>query len=387
MPFADEMLGAQQAEALVSIMGDAAGRPLAATAETARGLDGLSLSGRARALAAGLLADVGGDHAVIAAAVRRALDRPDFDGWLLWPVGLAVALRGVDEGSAESFDGAMEVLRELTPRMTSEFAIRPLLRHDLDRGLEHLLSWTADQDWNVRRLASEGSRPLLPWAERIPRLVTDPSPTLPILDALFDDPEESVRRSVANHLNDHSRAHSAFAVAAARGWLVRGGDGAERTARHAMRTLVKRGDPGALELLGFPPAELSVAPLRVTPEAVALGGAAAFAAVVENRGASEARLVIDYVLFFPGARGDERRKVFKLAQRTLAPGERALVEGRHVFREISTRRYYPGRHGLALQINGVLHDRADFAFGGEEAAPPSARDRSRPRRGTDPSQR
>lgn len=266
MPFTDELLGARQAELLVEALGDAAGGTLAATRTAAGGLGALSLSGRARALAAAILSDVEGDHARLAAVVRRALERPDFEGWLLWPVGLAVALRAVDEGSASGFDGAMDVLRELTPRMTSEFAVRPLLRHDLDRALAHMRAWTADPDWHVRRLASEGSRPLLPWAERIPALVADPEPSRPILDALFDDPEASVRRSVANHLNDHSRAHAAFAVATARGWRESGGGAhVERTSKHALRTLVKRGDPGALALLGFPPAELAVSPFGSRP--------------------------------------------------------------------------------------------------------------------------
>lgn len=365
MPFADELLGARQAAALIEIMGGASGRSFDATAEAAGRLDRLALSDRARALANALLADVDGDQERLAALVRRSLDAPGFAGSALWPVGLAVAMRGIGEGSARSFDTAMSVLRDLTPHWTSEFAVRPLLRHDLDRALAHLRDWTTDADWNVRRLASEGSRPLLPWAERIPALVADPEPSRPILDALHDDPEESVRRSVANHLNDHSRAHASFAVEVARGWRSGGGRHLERTTRHAMRTLVKRGDPAALELLGFPPVDVAVSPLEVAPVAVADGGTVSFGATVENRGAETARLVIDYALFFPGARGAERSKVFKLAQRTLAPGERVRVEGSHSFRRISTRRYYPGLHGVALQINGVVRERADFVLEAE----------------------
>jgi 3-methyladenine DNA glycosylase AlkC len=62
----------------------------------------------------------------------------------------------------------------------------------------------------VRRLVSEGSRPRLPWGLQLKALVADPSPTLPLLRALQDDPSEYVRRSVANHLNDIAKDHPAW---------------------------------------------------------------------------------------------------------------------------------------------------------------------------------
>ncbi len=367
MSMTDELLGEPNARILVEALRTAEpGNPFTATSRAAGALGALTLSGRARALARELLTDVDGDPERLTAIVDRALQLPDFEGWILWPAGLGVAWSSVRAGSPEAFDAGMEALRALTPRMTSEFAIRPMLLHDLDRSLAHLTAWTADPDRHVRRLASEGSRPLLPWAERIPALVADPAPTRAILDALYDDPEESVRRSVANHLNDHSRAHPAFAVAAARGWREAGGDHVDRTARHALRTLVKRGDPDALELLGFPPARVAVSPLELSRDPVPAGGSVRFRSRIENLGEQPARLVIDYVLTFPGARGTERSKVFKIAQRSLEPGEHTLVEMSHSFRPITTRRYYPGHYALALQINGVAHERARFTVAEEE---------------------
>ncbi|QBE49867.1 DNA alkylation repair protein [Leucobacter triazinivorans] len=361
MSMTDELLGSAATETLLEALGDAVpGNPMRATRGAADALDALTLSGRARALAGGILEDVAGDHAALAEVVRSAMPHPGFKGWLLWPVGLSVARRAVHEDSRAAFDDAMSVLRELTPRFTSEFAIRPLLLHDLDRALDHLAEWTREDDWNVRRLASEGSRPLLPWGERIPALVADPAPSRPILDALFDDPSDSVRRSVANHLNDHSRAHTAFALDTVRGWQRRGGEHTPRTARHALRTLVKRGDPEALTLLGFPPAHVTVSPLYVSPDRVEAGGTVRFGATIENPGDGPAALMVDYVLFFPGARGEERTKVFKLARRDVGPGERTSVEAAHSFRPITTRRYFTGAYGIALQVNGVRHERADF---------------------------
>ena len=375
----DELLGAERVAILIETLeATVPGGALPTVRETAAGLDRLTLSGRAKALAAAILADIDGGYAPLAAAVRRAAEHPDFEGWLLWPAGLAVAL-GADDAAGDehgraAFDDALEVLRELTPRMTSEFSVRPLLRHDHERALARMTGWIDDPDWNVRRLASEGTRPLLPWGERVPALVSDPSLTLPIIDALHDDPSDSVRRSAANHLNDHSRAHPAFAVETARGWLAHRGGPAEltarhteRTVRHAMRTLVKRGDPGALALLGFPPAEIEVEPLVLSAQEIAGGGSVGFGAAIENVGDAEARLVIDYALFFPDARGRERSKVFKIAERVLAPGDRTSIAATHSFRPITTRRYYPGDYAVALQVNGVLHPRADFSLRAESS--------------------
>ncbi|WP_053386336.1 DNA alkylation repair protein [Leucobacter japonicus] len=373
MSMTDDLLGTSQATTLARILGAAhagqlgsGGVAIAASAAApemsaaAQSLTGLGLSERARALAGAIEIDFGSDPVRIAALTRDALADDEFTGWMLWPAGLAVARTAVARDDVHAFDEALAVLRELTPRMTSEFAIRPLLLHDLDRALPQLLEWTQHDDWNVRRLASEGSRPLLPWAERIPALVADPVRSRAILDALYDDPEESVRRSVANHLNDHSRAHAAHVVEAVTGWRTSGGAHVERTARHALRTLVKRGDVGALTFLGFGAVNISVAPLVLTSEQVPLGGEIGFAGELTNVGDAVAHVIVDYVLGFPDARGGERRKVFKLVQRELAPGESVTVSGTQSFRPLTTRRYYPGVAWVALQVNGVVQDRAAF---------------------------
>lgn len=364
----DELLGSARVDRLIEALEAArTARPFTETRRVAAELPQLSLSDRSRALAGALLIDVPGAHGEFVAVVREALQDPGFgtaaDGWILWPVGLATAGRAVEDGSQEAFDAGMAMLRELTPRFTSEFSVRPMLRHDLPRALAHMESWVDDPDWNVRRLATEGSRPLLPWGERLPALVADPAKTRRILDALHTDPSDSVRRSVANHLNDHSRAHADYTVEVAGAWLAAAGPHAERTVRHALRTLVKRGDLGALGLLGFDAAALDglvVPALTLSPERVPGAGSVRFAAEIANTADRTAELMIDYVLFFPDARGAERVKVFKLGRRSLAPGERTEIAASHSFRPITTRRYYPGRYGVALQINGVVQDRADF---------------------------
>ncbi len=185
MPFADELIGPHVAEQLTTSIQDAAPeQPLRELPRAAHELDGLSLRERADLLCDALLADVPGDYATLAAVVRGAYHHtPDFGGWLLWPVTSAVATRAVHDNSDAAFSDAMALLAELTGRLTSEFAIRTLLRHDLDRALIIVAEWTTSTDEHVRRLATEGTRPYLPWAVRVPEIVSRGGITVPILDA------------------------------------------------------------------------------------------------------------------------------------------------------------------------------------------------------------
>ncbi|MCW8098241.1 DNA alkylation repair protein [Streptomyces tauricus] len=368
MPFADELIGRHTVQSLISAMRTAAPDAELTALRAAPGLlDPLSLRERADLLRDALLADLPGDYAALARTVRVARDHaPQFTGWLIWPVTSALATRAVQEGGAAAFDDAMDLLASLTGRLSSEFAIRTLLRHDLDRALGVVVgAWTGSADADVRRLASEGTRPYLPWAVRVPDILARPAVTVPILDALYRDESEYVRRSVANHLNDLSRDHPDIVVAAARRWLENPGATTERLVRHGLRTLVKRGHPGALELLGFPPATLEVEGPRLDHAVVPFGGTVRFTASIRNTGDVQARLTIDYVVHHRKANGGQTGKTFKLTTRTLAPDERIDIAREHSFRPITTRRYHPGPHAVSLQINGVATARADF----ELAAP------------------
>lgn len=168
------------------------------------------------------------------------------------PHSFFIAEYGVDpsdNGGEDPFDISMVALRELTMRFTSEFAIRPFLTRDLNRTLSQVMRWTTDPNPHVRRLCSEGTRPRLPWGKRIPALVEDPSPTVPILEQLNRDPSLYVRRSVANHLGDIAKDHPEFVIEICLRWLEE--DPSPETkwlVRHAVRGLAKKGHPAALAL-------------------------------------------------------------------------------------------------------------------------------------------
>ncbi|GAB3218534.1 DNA alkylation repair protein [Mycolicibacterium hippocampi] len=362
MPLAEELINDRTAAALITaIEGAAPQNPLVALRAARTALAALPLRSRADLLRDALLTDIPGDFATLAAVVRSARDgAAPFDGWLIWPVSTAIADRAVADGGPAAFDDAMGLLADLTGRLSAEFAIRALLRHDPDRALELISAWTTSPDAAVRRLASEGTRPYLPWATRVPQLTARPGATVWILDALYRDPDPAVRRSVANHLNDLSRDHADLVVSAARRWLAAPDADTAAVARHGLRTLVKRGHPDALQLLGFGAVTVEVDGPVVDRATVPFGGSVRFSATIRNDGDRPARLAIDYAVHHRKANGGQTPKVFKLTTRTLGPGERVTVTKEHSLRPITTRRYYPGPHAVDIRVNGVASSRADF---------------------------
>lgn len=151
-------------------------------------------------------------------------------------------------GGRDPFEVSMKAQYELTRRFSAEFSMRPYLIKWPERTLERLMEWTRDPDPHVRRLCSEGARPRLPWAMRIPAFVKDPTPVLPILEALKDDVDLYVRRSVANHIGDIAKDHPQLAFEICERWLA--GASAERKwmIRHAVRHPAKKGVAAALRL-------------------------------------------------------------------------------------------------------------------------------------------
>jgi 3-methyladenine DNA glycosylase AlkC len=362
VPTADELLSAAQVKALLKCLRAAdPGCKWTALSASTKPFADLGLSERALFVRDALLHDLPTSYAAAAKIFRVALRNPALRSWMVWPVGEVVAVKAISSARDRDFDDGLALLAQLTTRFSSEFAIRNFLNADLERTLDAALAWTSHADEAVRRLASEGTRPRLPWAKQVPAFRSQPAAAIGILDALYTDESETVRRSVANHLNDISRADPVLAVRTAQRWLKRPDENTLRLVRHAMRTLIKQADPGALSLMGFsPPQGVLVSGPRVVTNVVALGDELVFEGVVTNEGSHEVRLVIDYIVHYRKANGLTAPKVFKLSAKTLAPGESLAFAKRHSFKPISTRKHYVGQHSIELQVNGVRSVGATF---------------------------
>jgi 3-methyladenine DNA glycosylase AlkC len=327
--------------------------------ETLDGLDDLELKARVDRIADGLQRHLPPDTRVRSSILRAVLhpvqgsspeqtsDETGMRGFAIWPLSLVAGRHGLDE-----MEVTLDLLKDMTKRFSSEFGIRYPLIHDQDRVLKTLSSWLDDPDPAVRRLVSEGTRPRLPWAQQLPRLIADPTPALPLLHRLRDDPSDYVRRSVANHLNDISKDHPELLVDLAADWMKGADDARRKLIRHACRSLIKAGNPEALTLFGHAPPKLFVQDVAVSPGTITLGESVELSARIVSTATKPQSLVIDYVARFLRANGSFSEKVFKGSTIELPPDGDALFRKKIPVRPITTRRYYPGLQHLNLRING-----------------------------------
>jgi 3-methyladenine DNA glycosylase AlkC len=253
---------------------------------------------------------------------------------------------------SDRFELSMEALKFFTAFGSSEFAIRHFLRADLQRSLQLMHDWSLDANEHVRRLASEGSRPRLPWSFRLEQIQADPRLAAGILDNLKADPSLYVRKSVANHLNDITKDHPEWVLELIEGWSLDNPHTAW-IARHALRSLIKQGNLRALAIIGAGgKPEVQIIDVQVNPPVIGLGEKITLSFAVKSTVHTSQRLVIDYAIDYVKANGSTSAKVFKLKALTL-PGNatHAIARGQHI-KELTTRRHYAGKHAVHVLVNG-----------------------------------
>lgn len=318
-----------------------------------RDLDTLGIMQRLRRMAE-TLHDVLGLEFTPAVAVLKQLAPRIGHGFVGILPSEYVALYGRAQGAA-----ALDALAHFTGFGTAEFAIRPFLADDLAGTLRVMTGWAGHDDDHVRRLASEGSRPRLPWAARLDAVIADPGLTWPILDRLKADPSLYVRRSVANHLNDLTKDHPDWVLERIAAWPLDNPHTAW-IVRHALRSLIKQGNPAALALIGATGRAEIAAEFAVTPASIRLGDTVTLSARLRSTATATQRLVIDYAVHYVKKNGSPSRKVFKLRTCDLGPGETLDVARRQTVRDFSTRVHYAGRHEVELLVNGEVAGRGFF---------------------------
>lgn len=347
-------------------------------AQALNGLDALEFKARAQHLATALAATLPTDFSQAAHVLEASLkalppplhgDDPDkqlggmgtddtgLGGWALWAFGEFVAQRGLT-----CPDRALQALHAITQRFTAEFAIRPFIVAHPDLVFATLQQWQHDPSAHVRRLVSEGSRPRLPWGLRLQTLVADPTPTLPLLLTLQDDPSEYVRRSVANHLNDIAKDHPELVAS----WLAEHLPGAPpervKLLRHASRSLIKAGHPNTLQAWGLGEPFRGQVRLTLATPTVPMGSTLPFEVQLHAAPGPAQTLELDYRIHHVKANGQTSPKTFKGKRLSLSASAPLHWLKQHSFKPISTRRYHPGAHQIELLLNGQTVASAEFTL-------------------------
>jgi len=259
----------------------------------------------------------------------------------------------VQDYGLDHFEPSMRAQYELTQRFTAEFSIRPFLERHREATLARLTQWATDPSPDVRRLVSEGTRPRLPWAPRLREFQANPQPVLALLDLLKDDPELYVRRSVANNLNDIGKDHPALLAQTAKKWMKNATEERRWLIRHALRSAVKRGEPGALHVLGAGhEANVVVRQNSITPSQVRVGQSVTVAFELKNALSKPQRVMVDFQIHFVKANGSTTPKVFKLKTIELAPRASVALKKTVSLKPMTTRKHYPGPHRVDILLNG-----------------------------------
>jgi 3-methyladenine DNA glycosylase AlkC len=271
----------------------------------------------------------------------EAMSFPDF-----------VATYGLDK-----WELSMPALGHFTQYYSSELAIRPFLAKNPEKGMACMSEWAEDKDPKVRRLASEGCRPRLPWAMALPKFKKDPSLIFPILEKLKDDVSEDVRRSVANNLNDISKDNPDLALEICEKWYGRSEE-TDKIVKHACRTLLKAGNARALAIFGYgDPSLVAVKNLTLDKKALKIGDTLTFS--FDFTVSNKSRIRLEYAVYYVKAKGQLSKKVFKITENDYAPGSYSIIR-KQPFQEQTTRKHYPGTHHISIIVNGEEKARTSF---------------------------
>ena len=256
------------------------------------------------------------------------------------------------------FETSIPALEHFTKFSSSEFAVRAFILQDEKRMMKQMLDWARSDNHHVRRLATEGCRPRLPWAIALPPFKKNPQPVLKILKVLMKDNSEYVRRSVANNLNDISRDNPETVLQWAEQWL-KYSKKTEWIIKHACRSLLKQGDTRALSLFGFTDVSHIKLDIFKVQSMVNFGEKLHFSFSLKSQNTRLGRCRIEFAIDFMKANGKQNRKVFKISEGEYTEKEKQ-VSKYFSFREISTRKYYAGEHRLTIIVNGIDQSTKSF---------------------------
>lgn len=266
----------------------------------------------------------------------------------------------VEQYGLDDYETSVKAIEKITQFTSCEFAVHPLIVQYPDEMMKQMLAWSRHAHWGVRRLASEGCRPRLPWAMALPGLKKNPAPILPILENLKNDPARFVRLSVANNLNDIAKDHPETVIDLARKWQGESKE-IDWVIKHGCRTLLKQGVPEAMALFGFDSAKnIHIEHFHLSTPEVKIGNSLAFDFNLANKTREKARIRLEYAIYYQKANGTLTRKVYKISEKEYAANSITPISRTHSFRVVTTRKFHLGLHQVAVIANGKEFKKYNF---------------------------
>ncbi|MGO0993631.1 DNA alkylation repair protein [Clostridioides difficile] len=227
--------------------------------------------------------------------------------------------------------------------------------------MAQMRKWSKHKSEHVRRLASEGCRPQLPWGQAISKFKKDPTPVLPILEQLKTDTSTYVQKSVANNLNDISKTHPDLVISIAKDWYGKN-KSTNWIVKHGCRTLLKKGNRDVLALFGYDDTtSINIQDFTLETTSIFIGENLTFSFKILAKKATKTRL--EYGIDYMKSNGKRNRKIFKISEVSLKENEKKSYMKKHSFADVSVRKHYPGIHSIAIIINGIEKDKLDFELG------------------------
>jgi 3-methyladenine DNA glycosylase AlkC len=279
----------------------------------------------------------------------------EFSGFLALIFPDFVEVYGLDD-----YKISIDALEHFTQFSSSEFGVRPfIIKYEKQMVKQHLV-WAKHKNHHVRRLASEGIRPRLPWAMALPAFKNDPLPLLPILELLKEDESEYVRKSVANHLNDISKDHPDIVLTIVKNWK---GNSAQTDwiVKHASRGLLKQGHTEALSAFGLNHAiKTTITGFTLSKTKLRIGDHFDFSFTILTEEKKVQPVRLEYRIYFQKANGKQSGKIFQIGTYTLKPAEPFDIKRSHTFGDLTTRKHYKGEHRIVIVVNGK--ESAEISF-------------------------
>ena len=284
----------------------------------------------------------------------------DFGDFIFAPLSDFVAIYGCDEKNLEF---SLHALERMTQNFSCEDSIRFFLQKFPEKTLEKIKIWSISKNYHIRRLASEGTRPMLPWSQKLNLDIKWVIEN--ILENLFYDSTRYVVRSVANHLNDIAKIDEKLVIKTLKRWKKSNKfrDQKEKIflISHSLRTLIKKGNAESFELLGYSlNADISVNNFSIETSIVTIGNVLEFS--FEITAYSSEKLMIDYKIYFQMKNGKQNSKVFKIKKCMLKENETIQIDKKQRLKIMTTKKLYAGVHSVELQINGKVFGKKDFVL-------------------------